>query len=472
MAGFYTTRPASVMALLPVGAVTALAWTGGDRAGIFGLAAALSAILAAWQPRLLVWWLLPLAASDLILTLDVGGFTFRAAQCAGVALTASAVARTGVRGFIRFALQLPGMPLLVALIATLALRLVMGVPNPGKGAGYVAWALFDIVVLAPSLAWHVRRTRAHAVVWWCWGGALIAVFGLLQVLLAAIEVDPPLVTQWFGARARINAFSYEPSYFAFQAMIPTAILVGLVVAGRTKGWGGWATLATVLLLSALGLSTSRSAWAGSAALLAVFSVAMVARWRWRALPGRDAFRVLAVFAAVVIVVAALTPPAAFASDRMLAARALDTSDPASGEPRMIGLVHAWRLFQKHPILGVGPGQFGGALLADQSVWARKIMPHEQDPDALVTYNIYLELLSETGLVGTLLVGAAVLLVLWGLWRASRRKGISGRWTEVLLWPLIMTFAVMYQVNQTLWRTEVWCLVGVAWAFLTPRAPRR
>jgi O-antigen ligase len=115
---------------------------------------------------------------------------------------------------------------------------------------------------------------------------------------------------------------------------------------------------------------------------------------------------------------------------------------------------------------VGPGQFGGALLASPELWERPIPLEMQDADRLVAFNLYLETAVEGGLVGLGLTGAAVVAVVVRAWR-RRGRTVAGRMAEAVLWPLLLTFGVMYQFNQTLWRTEVWCLWGVAWA-LTSR----
>lgn len=465
----YTTGPLSgawaLLLALPVGLAAAV----DVRWALFGFAAVASAVLAVRNATLLLGAVLTFAASDLVLTVDVGNFTFRAAQMAGVALTAAAIARDGVRGYLRFLTTRPGLLAWVAFIALQVLSLTRGLPNPGKAVGYVAWAIFDALVLAPSVAWHARRHFPRTIALWSVGATCVALFGLSQLVLALVGVEPPLVTQWVGPRPRINAFSYEPSYFAFQAIIPIAILCGLSVSTMLRRFAGPATACAAVLSAALFLSSSRSAWGGLAILLGAFLV--VTLMKRQSLWSLPAQRVLAAFAAVVVIAAIFAPPSMLIGDRVLASRALDLEEAASAQPRKEGLVMAWRLFRVSPVLGVGPGQYGGALLAHPEIWTRDIPVEKRNPDDLVTFNVYFELLCEAGLLGSLIAGAAVLWTLWSLWKL-RRHGTRGRLALAMLWPVLLTFGVMYQFNQTLWRTEVWCLLGMCWSLwprvVTPR----
>jgi O-antigen ligase len=459
-----TQKPAWGPAILV--ALPAAAFSVDARWGALACVASLSAHWAVTRPAWLLGALLALSSSDLWLTVDAGGFTFRAAHVMGVALCAAAVARVGLAGWLRFVVSLPGVGVWALFLLLQGVTVARGVPNPGKAVGYLAWALFDVAVVAPSVAWHLRQrpVRSLAMGWLLACG--VAGFGLLQLGLALVGTDPPLVMQWVGARPRINALSYEPSYFAFQAMIPLALLTGLATSGTLRRFSGAVAAVGGLLTLTVLLSSSRSGMAGLLVLLVAWMAA--AAWRRKFSVTLPARRVMAAFAAVLLLTAAYTPPHVVAADLLLFRRTVDLHDPSSAQPRKEGVLEALALFRLKPWTGFGPGQFGGALLAHPEQQIRVLAPHERNANEIVTFNLYAELLSEAGLPGLLCVLAAWGLALRALWRA-RGNSRWGRLAWALLWPSLLTMGVMYQFNQTLWRTETWCLLGLAWAGARRRA---
>lgn len=435
--------------------------------GVFVVGAALGVLMCAHRPSWVAAGVLVLGSADLVFTVDAGGFTFRVAHAWAVTLAAVAVARMGWRPYLAAVMTLPGLRWFVALLGLGVVHVLWGVHNPGKATGYLLWGAFDVLVLAPAVAFHVAQHPWRVMRLWWLGAAAVALFGLAQFVMPVTGAVPVLVQQWVGTRPRLNAFSYEPSYFAFAAMMPAALICGLGAAGGLGRRGPLAVAVGMVVFVAMTFSSSRSAWAGSAVLLLGWLTVWLRRGGARKPVSLPARRVLAVGAATLVLSVALVPPHAFAGDRILAERALDLHDPSSAQPRREGILEAFNLFGAHKVWGVGPGQFGAALLANPWAQVRVLKPGEKDPHSLVTYNLYAELLCETGLLGTALVALGLLAAAGGLWRArSTRRW--GRMAVAVMWPCMMTFAVMYQFNQTLWRAEVWGLMGVAWAVVLPR----
>ncbi|MBN2359438.1 MAG: O-antigen ligase family protein, partial [Deltaproteobacteria bacterium] len=134
-------------------------------------------------------------------------------------------------------------------------------------------------------------------------------------------------------------------------------------------------------------------------------------------------------------------------------------EESSAKPRLDGTRQALRMFSDHPLLGVGLAQYGGVAIGDApgALTPRQI-------DAVVTFNLYVELIAENGLLGLAIVLAGLLLCARGVFRAWRRgeRALSQLAGAVLLASCVI-FGVMYQFNQTLFRTEAWCLIGLACA---------
>jgi putative inorganic carbon (hco3(-)) transporter len=79
-------------------------------------------------------------------------------------------------------------------------------------------------------------------------------------------------------------------------------------------------------------------------------------------------------------------------------------------------VAAWRVFLDHPILGIGPGNFSTFY----SIPYTNRIGLMQQTEGYRGHNLYLETLSETGLIGLLSLLAIICVVMRGLWKEHRR----------------------------------------------------
>jgi len=405
--------------------------------------------------------LLALAVPDLVATVEVGRFTLRAAQlvAAGTALGVAVELRQ--RGALLSTLRRIPIALwcFVAFIALALARLaLLGAPNPVKGYAYAGWGLFVALAIAGSLfvVLDTRPRLARALAVFTGAIALLALFGLLQWSIGVLGGSPPLLAQWVGSMPRINGLSYEPSYFAFSTAIGCALALCALLGSASFLAPALAAAAAALTACALLLSSSRSGWIGLA-LLALL-VVVLAVVRRRQLRRSQWIGLGAVLASLVLAGALMVTmhPADYAE---MANRAMDVSEPTSSKPRLEGVWQALSMFRARPLLGAGLGQFGGTLSAEQA----RDLPVQQI-DQIVTFNLYIELLAENGLLGCALVVCGLMLCARGAWRSWRQR--DPELATMALAVLVaggLAFAVMYQFNQTLFRTEVWCVLGLALA---------
>jgi hypothetical protein len=93
------------------------------------------------------------------------------------------------------------------------------VPNSGyipKGVGYAGWLAFNIIFLFTTVQMFSTEEKLLALIrWYIHSFAFVGSFALMQFALGISGLGAPLITQWWipGALPRINAFSYEPSFF-------------------------------------------------------------------------------------------------------------------------------------------------------------------------------------------------------------------------------------------------------------------
>lgn len=242
---------------------------------------------------------------------------------------------------------------------------------------------------------------------------------------------------WGGARAysglRPSATTGNPNTLGayLAALLPVAfgLVAGYISKFRHASGrgdrvlralaGALAVLLAALITLALMLTLSRGSWISALAAAVVF-VAVAVRSAV-AIGKRQAARGLVVtvgaFAAAIALLGWLTPaPARDSVWAAVTARARSLTSPASSSDRVrvILVQAAWRMFQEHPLLGVGPGNFATeiALVAPQVMGGQ-----EKELLPLVTamefpHNWPLQVAAENGTIGLVAFGwwVAILLV--------------------------------------------------------------
>lgn len=396
---------------------------------------------------------------DTLLTKEVGGFTVRLAHVAaavlGVRLLINSFSGRGTS--YRFpALHFMG-PLL-AFCMVLALGMV-GTVNLRKSVGYLGWAYFDVFVLfAAVAAWVNTPARAlWATRLFLAAQLLVGCYGLAQVMAYAVgQVRLPYLSQIIGGWPRLNAFHYEPQYYAFFSIQALSILTYLWARGRPP-FARWTVpmLLGFLILTTF-LSTSRSGWLGLCCLIFFVLVrsplASFKRWG-----------VLMLLAAAVAAGTATFPVKFQDALVRLGAAAFDPTEPSSTAPRIRTLREGARIVKENPFLGVGIGNYGGYLA--EELWARNISEGNREEvwHRLVPANMWIEMLSETGFIGTGIFLLFLLLLFLKMGDAARRARDEGLASLIRGYrlALFMTFFIMYQFAQTLYRLDTWFLIGLS-----------
>ena len=245
----------------------------------------------------------------------------------------------------------------------------------------------------------------------------------------------------------------DPNTYAMYEL--AALPIALVWAGRARGWGraGWILVATTHLVAVFG-SQSRGALLGLAAIV-LWTIFGETKSR-----GRVARQSLVVFgvvlSAVLVALVSLFPR--LSPSQMLADR---------GTGRVDIWLAAWRVWQEHPVLGIGAGVFekrsGDFLSQTPGV---QLSPRSLLFNGIRVHSAYLEPLVELGPVGlvlfvALLFGAGLLMA-----RDHRRDphGVLGA-----LLPMLLVYATTTVFLSTLNNKLLWMLL--AFASVLPSLPR-
>jgi O-antigen ligase len=189
-------------------------------------------------------------------------------------------------------------------------------------------------------------------------------------------------------------------------VLALAVLLAWLPRSR-RGAGRLVVMIAIAVLAAgVAFSFSRSAYFGAAAVLALFAI-------------RRSVRGLVSAAVVVAAVVPLMPAAVVARLGTL----WNTSQDTSSSVRLDLWTSALRMFQHNPVFGVGYLNFSAQLPAyyqDSGNYSASILNF---PQLEFAHNTYLTILSQTGLVGVLLVG----IVVTGGWRRAWHASRAGDW---------------------------------------------
>ena len=162
---------------------------------------------------------------DIFLVVQAGG-NFRLCQLFVPPIFAVALLRGRRFGFI----PTLGLRPLIIWLAFQALF----IPNSDfwpKSAGYCLWLALNAALMFSFVqlySWREDVVR-RLLRFYCYSFAAVAAFGIVQFALPLLGYGSPLVEQWWipGRLARVNGFSYEPSYFATYLLIGSVLIRAL-----------------------------------------------------------------------------------------------------------------------------------------------------------------------------------------------------------------------------------------------------
>jgi O-antigen ligase len=385
-----------------------------------------------------------LGRGEALLGFAVAGVAAAATVMAGPVAMAIPAALLIVIFFLREPLALFALYLVIGLFkeeavvkslpvdATLALGLLLALVCGGRlVTGRVRSVPYGfaltIAVVALSLAVSLGWTSAHS-----YGSQKVTTY--LTVTMLAIGAPFFLFERWEDLRRFFTWTVVVAVPVALLALAHPSVDTGRLAGDNTIGTSRLlCTAALILVLGALGRSRLRlPAAAVAAGLIAVaaavgsrgpilsFGLALavtLAAWLLRV--PRNVAPVLAIAAASIAVVPFVSLPAT--SSERLSEAARDPAAAFRADDRYFLVQQAFQLIDRHPIRGAGVGAF-------TTVKATAKWPH----------NMFLELWSELGLAALLVVAAAIVAALVGLFRLAWRLPTHGREQE-LVYILLAVF---------------------------------
>jgi hypothetical protein len=409
----------------------------------------------------IIHWLFALclltSSFDIFLVFNAGG-TVRFAQLVMVLVCLGALAKAAQEA--RFDLPAGGGWLVLWwLVQVIFLPFSVDLDFSTKYLIFLTYTLvcyFAVIYLYGKSGYIRQLMKAYL-----WSYVFVAAFGIFQMVTPALHLGSYLVTQWIvhDRFARINGFCYEPSYYATY-MLPGWILMLDLRYSRARLTAApkWRWL-TILVGTALFLSTSKTAWGFMMLEGAARTLPVVLRWarslQQRLEAGRLVVRIprlpmlLAAVVGIVFVVAGLkTLSLALDLNIFLAGTGINNTAAHSVNTRRDQFLETVDVFKEHPMLGRSLGGVSSRISEKHGV--------PNDGKTYLGFPVMMELLAASGIIGII----PFLLFLWtnslGLIPAIRRHwpDENAKWLRALLRSTIYLWLVLV-VDQNVLRIYLW-----------------
>src|SRR5258708_4968201 len=336
--------------------------------------------------------------------------------------------------------------------------IVAFVPNTSylpRSLFYAGWLVFNVLlVLGITIVIDTPKKLMLGLRWYLYSFVFSAGFGLLQISLPLLGFSGPLVRQWWFPEtlARINGFTYEPSYYATY-MITGWVMVDYLRSQKVllvprMNHVFWLISATIFL------SSSRMGWLMMLGWL-------ILRWFWRiqdkglSVPWKKV-AIAAVIPVVLISFVAvkfqLVP-----DDLMFLARGLgvlDRAESASTEGRYEVFQETLGVFYEHPIIGVS---LGGVATAIGHLRHNDVTNQEEAKENEGQCTTA-EVLAASGILGIVPYLLYMTRLMWAPLRSTDHSEL-GLIVKALGWSFIFLILTL-QFNQTILRSYVWLHIGI------------
>jgi len=226
--------------------------------------------------------------------------------------------------------------------------------------------------------------------------------------------------------------------YAFYTSIIIPIVIAFILYERIGPVRLFNFTAGIILASSFVLTFSRAAWVGCIVGLIVF----MRNWR-----------VWVIALAAVLVLYMVTPEATKLRFRSIWDQSLSTTN----QERLLILASGLVLAKQHPILGVGTGNFENAM---KNTRVSTLLPHK-----ISAHNLYLEVLTETGIVGFLTLCWFFYFITRSIWGIKIRgpDDNEARLYKFGLMAIWVSLVVQYLAGVGLYNSLPWFLFGLIFA---------
>jgi O-antigen ligase len=383
---------------------------------------------------------------------DIAGVTLRPSLIAGGILILSSIPLFWQQR--HKLLESPWRWLWLFLLASL---LSAGVALSPKRSLLVLLFYAFVSLLAASIFVSFERQKIGSYLKYLFLGSIVtSIFGLYQYVGDLAGLPTPLTglreryTKVVFGFPRIQSTALEPLYFASYLTLPISLVVSTFIRkAETKR-----AVLLFLLLTVGWMTLSRGGFAAFFIILLSFLMVLVKRKDFKKVGGLTALSLLSVIAAVGLIAfaAAFDPFGVQDKISTFSGQTTNVTDGGSVSERALQRQLAIESFKSSPVLGIGPGNFG--------VYANRKDPANFPDHSGIVNNEILELLAETGIIGTaiLTLFAATLFLRAWLNYPGKERDEQMLILALLFW--LLAVGVQYQTFSTLYITHIWTGIGL------------
>ena len=333
-------------------------------------------------------------------------------------------------------------------------------PDKLRSGSVVIYTLF-VSVLAVVISVRLKlANEKYVITALLIGGGLACAFGYYQFFgdLAGLPTSltglRPQYSQPVFGFPRIQSTGLEPLYFGNFLLIPASLLFyGFII----RKWSLWVALPTLLLVIEVWLTLSRGAILALCLEALLFLIVSV--------PAKSIRRGICIVVLTGLGSLGATGLISYGTHHAVKknfqsthavsnfskqATNFSTGESAIGRGETRDL--AIRAWHEHPLVGIGPGEFG--------YYAHLHNPERYEDNHTIVNNEPFELLAETGILGLLSFGSFVTLLLYTV---VKSRLFSPEGYKSLRLPLLiglMGILFQYLSFSTLYITHLWIIFGL------------
>lgn len=341
--------------------------------------------------------------------------------------------------------------------------ILLFVPNtslPVRSAGYVFWLLFNIATIFIFVQLFRTAQRINQLIrYYIYSFCFVATFGLVQFILPLLGLGAPLVQQWWipGVLARINGFSYEPSYFATYLIMGWVMVASLhkdkatIIAKRSL-------FSIYLLLTvAMILSSSRMGWLIMILWYLHYPVEFLFKLFCGGIDMRLFGKNLLIVVVCVICYILASVIGIDAIKFLIEGLGILGGSSHSSSTRINELLDTLAVFAESPFIGYSLGGVSSAIGELRGVHITDL-EIAKDHEGM---NVFAEVLAASGIIGGLVFAAYVALLFYLPIKFVRKSADSV--FRPLVKALVISFGfelLMLQFNQNILRPYLWMHIAV------------
>ena len=331
--------------------------------------------------------------------------------------------------------------------------------------GYWIWLMMNLFTIILVVNMFRRDIQIHRLLYFYgWSFVLVAFFGLFQFFTAPfLHLATPLVTQWWipYTLARVNGFSYEPSYFATYEIIGWTMFLSLIYFKDTTLYPAKQRnfLFTVLTISII-LSSSRMGILMMLVLIGLIFLQKIFVNFYQVVNKRKISIVFfrnAIISSLILIGVLLffVSTVDFSQyEFLLNGTGIGGTAAHSVDERSLAMSRTFEIFLENPIIGVSLG----GIPENISDMIGMSGNFKSEGSA-----VFLEVLAASGIIGIIPFFIYFFKMFYDSWRVARR------FKNKIILALLVSLAselIILQLNQNILRPYLWMHIAILSAVLS------